>query len=91
MSSQRYTFGHFLLFSWSSATLRCYIDILVYSTTNMLGGNEIASVTEKSVLVGSSYIKDAFCQGQNLPKILIIAPYTDLRAPCNSKIPPFSG
>ena len=57
----------------------------------MLGGNEIASVTEKSVLVGSSYIKDAFCQGQNLPKILIIAPYTDLRAPCNSKIPPFSG
>ena len=57
----------------------------------MLGGNEIASVTEKSVLVGSSYIKDAFCQGQNLPKILIIAPYTDLRAPCNSKIQPFSG
>ena len=90
MSSQRYTFGHFLLFLRSSATLRCYIDILVYSITNILGGNEIASITEKSVLVGSSYFKVAFCQGQNLPKILIIALHTDLRVPCNSKIPPFS-
>ena len=41
--------------------------------------------------IGSYYIKVAFYQGQNLPKILIIAPFTDLRVPCNSKIPPFSG
>ena len=72
MSSQRYTFGHFLLFFWSSATLRYYIDILVYSITNILGNNEIASITEKSVLIGSSYIKVAFCQGQNLPQILMM-------------------
>ena len=35
--------------------------------------------------------KSPFAKDKNLPKILIIALYTDLRVPCNSKIPPFSG
>ena len=65
--------------------------------TNTLGGTEIARLSEKSVLDGSSYIKvDLWTRKslQNLPnyyKLILIAVYTDSGVPCNSKIPPFSG